>query len=758
MTNVGISINLKDMFSSPLRELDSKTKSVFRTLDVGATKVSGSFKSIFSGVGIDALKMKTTVSASVGGIGEDITKVTIRATALKEEIKKVDKELVYIERHKINLDEEFKSGKISAEQYKNSLKEIEQKRSAISQKKVKLSTDFEQATNHAQRLNTELTKIKSFSTPNITQNLMGFKTMAIAGGAIATHTVAKPIIQATMELENAQTELQNVLMDKSGKVSTGFVKIDKIAQELGKDLPGTTADFYKMATTMKALNVSEKSLIDGVLKSSAYLGVVLKGQGVDFNEAATATAKFKEAFSIEDNKMLPFIDLIQKTSHTGVKLIEMQYAFSKAGAALKGIGKKGYDVAKEMVAPIGILTGAGISGETVGTGIGNMMNNAILWRTEDKKVAKVKKEYGMEFNFVSKEGKFLGFEHVLKELEKVKKLKSDVAKEDILKNLFGGGESTMMMKILMDKGVQGLKDYQKNLDNQADINKRVANSLGTLTNQWEAFQGTLTNAMTLLGGHVTPLLKGLTSTLDGMVEGFTAFGKAYPQTAKWLGIVAVGGGVAIATLGILGGALALVLSGTKRLFTPFSTLTRALIYGRKPAGLMASALCNVGECAGASTKRVGILKGMISGIGAMSTAQLVGLGALSAALVSLGALYISVGNNRHQFISNSRVVGKSIGELQTQITDLSDRKKAMNAPWYTPTKAWSVLTDGAKSTAKEKNFDSLIAHNKKALDKTKGGVSNIYNNIKVDVHNPKNHNDVAKGVQKAFNKHYFGDL
>jgi len=729
MTNVGISINIKDLFSSPLRELNSKSNLVFGNLRIGATKVGSSFSNIFSGVIPDVLRFRTNVGGTMHTIGQDFRDVNLRLG-----------------------------------QYRNLMKST----STISLKPLHIGHDLQYATSQAKQLNGELTKTQGLSLSNVTQSLIGLKTMAVAGGAIATNTVAKPIIQATMELEDAQTELQNVLMDKNGKVSDHFAKIDKIAQNLGKDLPGTTADFYKMATTMKALNVSEKSLIDGVLKSSAYLGVVLKGQGVDFKEAAVATAKFKEAFAIEDNKMLPFIDLIQKTSHTGVKLIEMQYAFSKAGAALKGIGKKGYDVAKEMMAPIGILIGAGNSGDIVGTGIGSMMNNAILWETEDKKKDKMEEDYQMKFNFVSKEGKFLGFEHILKELEKVKKLKSDVAKEDILKNIFGGGEATMMMKILMDKGVQGLKDYQKNLDNQADIDKRVENSLETLTNQWEAFRGGLTSAMALLGGYVTPLLKRLTSSLDGIVDGFTAFAKAHPQTAKWLGTITVGGGVAIATLGILGGALALVLRGVRVLFSPLSRLTKTLVSTRKPAMLMGGALCNVGECAGASTKRVGGLTGAISSIGAMSTAQLAGIAALSGALVGLGVLYTSVGENRHKFIANSRVVGKDETTLQNQIEDLSSRKKAMNAEWYMPSKVWSVLTDGTETDAKKRQLDALIAHNKKALqkiqDKDKGNTTNTYNNtIKVEVNNPKNSADVVKGIKETFNtkfgtNNYMGDL
>lgn len=85
-----------------------------------------------------------------------------------------------------------------------------------------------------------------------------------AAGAALGFAMLKPI-QAYSDLEDAQVDLKTTMIDSSSHISKSFYEIDKIAKQLGQNLPGTTADFYNMASSLKALGITDKSLTGGVI-------------------------------------------------------------------------------------------------------------------------------------------------------------------------------------------------------------------------------------------------------------------------------------------------------------------------------------------------------------------------------------------------------------------------------------------------------------------------------------------------------------
>lgn len=373
---------------------------------------------------------------------------------------------------------------------------------------------------------------------NATKDVKNFGTAsaaigtALKGAQLVTKGAALSVISSFSDLENAQTQLENTLMKSDGKVSPFFKAINDEATKLGNALPGTTADFYQMASKLKALGIEEQSIVGGALKSAAYLGVVLK---IPYEEAAISTAKFKEALGIADGDLLEFIDDIQRLAHTGVDVGEMSFAFSKVGATMKGLGLSGLQASREISPLIGMLIKSGFSGETVGTNLGNMIESAVNF-----KGSKELRRQGIDLTFNDSSGKFLGIQNMIKELEKLNDIESDAARLNVMESLFGKGEAASMAIVLMKQGIDGVNKYKKTLTDQADLNQRIEKSTGTLANTWEALTGTFTNVVALIGGSLAPELKGLTNWLSDVTVSVGDLLEEHPMVTKFLAGALVG--------------------------------------------------------------------------------------------------------------------------------------------------------------------------------------------------------------------------
>lgn len=366
----------------------------------------------------------------------------------------------------------------------------------------------------------------------------------LKGASLATQGSTETIIKSFVDLEDARTQLENTLMKSDGSISPFFKSINDEAMKLGDALPGTTADFYKMASQLKSLGVEEKSIVGGALKSAAYLGVVLK---IPYEEAATATAKFKEAMGITDDELLDFINDIQRLSHMGVQVGEMSFAFSKIGATMKGLGMSGLKAARDVEPLIGMLIKSGFSGETVGSNLGSIITDAVSFKGNKNLDA-----MGIKLNFTNAGGKFKGTENMIKELEKLKAIKSDTARIGVLESIFGKGTASGMVSVLINNGTKGLGAFNKKLAEQADLNARVKNSSQTLGNMWEALTGTATNFTALIGESLAPELKGMTEWFNGATSSLSSFAKEHPGVTKFVGVAIVGFTVVTGVLGTLG--------------------------------------------------------------------------------------------------------------------------------------------------------------------------------------------------------------
>lgn len=384
----------------------------------------------------------------------------------------------------------------------------------------------------------------------------GAATMAAGAGILAT---LNPAIEAYENLEEASSDLKSQMMKDGGAISANYAKVYKIATDLGNKLPGTTKDFSAMMQALLRGGVSEESILNGVGKSAAYLGVALK---LPYQEAARMAAKLKEATGTADHEMLAFMDTIQRTVNVGVDAGEMQFAFSRSAGMLKLMNIQGLAASKSMSAVYAMLIKNGASGETAGTNMSKLFE-AFMNGGKINKLKKATAEYGIAMDFVDKKsGKFRGVENMVAQFDKLKGLNPQ-QRANITDAFVGPGMDSQFMNILIDGGVGKFNEMQRRMAQQGTLEQKVGEQLKTLKALKEAASGTFENALAALGESIGPELKMLANAFGWISETIQAFAAGHPRLFKFIGLMIAFVGVATMVVGafllIKGAVLGLTL-------------------------------------------------------------------------------------------------------------------------------------------------------------------------------------------------------
>jgi len=371
-------------------------------------------------------------------------------------------------------------------------------------------------------------------------------------GGIAAAALAGPVM-AFADLEDASTRLRATLLKNSGEVSKEFGEINALAVTLGSQLPGTTADFATMFSTLLSLGVKERDLLSGVGEAAADLAVVLK---IPYEQAAAATAKLKEATGVANHDMLAFMDTIQRTAFLGVEVGDLQYAFSRAAGGLIPMKVQGLAASKEVATLLAMLIKTGLSGEMAGTNLARLMQTL----ADTKKLGKANaalSRYGISLEmFDRRTGEFKGVRNMVAQLDQLRTLNPS-QQQQVLADLFGGGADMTEAAIFINKGLAGFQEMQRRMEEQASLQQRTALLMGTLRNLWDATAGTITNVTASFAATFAPEMKQVTAWLGSLAGRADAFINRYPMLGKMVGLMA--GGFALGAIGA--GGLALALSG-----------------------------------------------------------------------------------------------------------------------------------------------------------------------------------------------------
>lgn len=376
------------------------------------------------------------------------------------------------------------------------------------------------------------------------------KPLAAVGAASAAGIAVT--VAAFADLEEAQNRLKTNLMDSSGKVGSEFEKLNKLAEKLGTDLPGSTKDMVEMFNALREQGVQTNMILGGYGEAAAKFATVMK---IPFAEAATHVAKFSESMGIADKDATEFMDTMQRLkAASGVETGDLAYTFKYAGGALKLLNLQGIEAAKSFSTVVGVLAGAGIEGSTAGTNMAAALGRMAeighrLDRGQVKKmVGPILDKYKIDLQFFDGDGKFKGLREMVGELEKMKSLNPQ-EQIIVLKKLFGD-EAARPLAVLLKSGVAGFDAMAKRMKDQADMQAKIKQIMSGTKMQWETMTGTAANMVAHVGAVFAKVvnLPAVFSKLNELFAKMDEWVLAHPKTAATIGSIVVAA-TALATVG-----------------------------------------------------------------------------------------------------------------------------------------------------------------------------------------------------------------
>ncbi|HEH9409755.1 TPA: phage tail tape measure protein, partial [Aeromonas salmonicida] len=383
-------------------------------------------------------------------------------------------------------------------------------------------------------------------TQELRGQIAGHGAAALATGTAVGMTTLKPVIEFA-RAETSVVDLKVSMMGKGGQVRQEFQAISDLATKLGNKLPGTTADFQNMMSTLIQQGMSAKSILGGLGEATAYLGVQLK---MPFDQAALFAAKLQDATGTAENDMMGLMDTIQRSFYLGVDSGNMLGAFTKLTPAMGILRKSGLEAAK-VLAPLVIMADqAGMAGESSG----NAYRKVFQMSMNTGKIAKATKGTGLKLNFTDGKGEFAGMENMFAQLAKLKGVNTE-RRLQVLKGIYGDDAETLqVLELIISKGMDGYRATQKKMADQAALQERVNAQLGTLGSLWDAATGTFTNAMVNFGEAIAPEIKAITQWIGDLSERLGNWAKRNPELSNTL--MKIGAIVSVVTIAFGGLSLA----------------------------------------------------------------------------------------------------------------------------------------------------------------------------------------------------------
>lgn len=394
------------------------------------------------------------------------------------------------------------------------------------------NTSLERQVGYAQRLAGayDAAKVKATALRQVVAQGIGNapeRFAELAGGYYGARAVVAPPVRAFSNLESATEDLRIAMTDATGKVSDEFDKIRAEAVTLGNQLPGTTKDFMRAARALATQGVPNSVVANGGLRASSYVGVLLDLQQ---EQAAETIAKLREAHGLKDSELVPMADLVQRGFFGfGIKPQDYLETAKYAASTYNTMGITGLAQARETLAIQGMAANVGLEGSSFGTNyammlrrLGEVENRKNKNSKEAQEVRAMLGEHGISMQFFNDQGVFGGNVNMLQQLAKLRAL-NPLDQQKVLTRLFGV-EAGRPAQILVQKGLEGYNAALSTINNQGNLDQRIAIKMDTFAAKLEALGGTVENLGAAMARQIgllsKPAMDGLNNLIGGPVQGF----------------------------------------------------------------------------------------------------------------------------------------------------------------------------------------------------------------------------------------------
>lgn len=374
---------------------------------------------------------------------------------------------------------------------------------------------------------TRLTKIGD-TMKSIGQSMSMYITAPIVGiGTAATRT--------SIEFEAQMSRVGAI----AGATAEELKALRQEALDLGSSTSKSASEIAEGQENLAAMGFTVKEII------GAMPGVIsaAEASGADMAQTADVMAASLNIFGLKASDATKVADILAQTANqSAADITDMQYALKYAGPPAAALGVS----MEELSASIGIMTNAGMQGEQAGTTL-----RAALLGLLDPSEENSKMMESMGIAITDAEGNFVGVSKLVKNLSESMEGQTETQKAATLAALVGT-EAVSGMLSLMQAGPSEIDKMTKSLEGSGGASATAAAQMkDNLKGALDELGGAFETAGITIGSILTPYIKSLAGTIQGLVQRFL---DASPAVQKMtVGIAAFAAG--IGPLLLIGGGL-----------------------------------------------------------------------------------------------------------------------------------------------------------------------------------------------------------
>lgn len=352
----------------------------------------------------------------------------------------------------------------------------------------------------------------------------------LAVGAVAAAGVGVAIAKAT-EFNQAMSHVAATGED----ARNSFDALRQAALDYGGSTAFSATESANAIEEMAKAGVDAAEIIDGGLAGALDLAAA---GGLGVAEAAETAATAMQMFGLEGKDMSHVADLLAAGAGKAMgDVSDLSAALDQGGLVAAATGLS----IEETTAALAAFASQGLLGADAGTSLKTM-----LQRLTPQSAEAAAKFEELGISAYDANGQFVGLENFAGQLETAMKGLTPEARNAAMSVMFGS-DAVRAANILYKEGADGIKDWVGAVDDQGYAAETAAARMDNLAGDWEQFTGALDTALITMGDAATGPARVFVQFITNMVDAFN-------DMPEWAQGMTMWGGVAVASIALIGGA------------------------------------------------------------------------------------------------------------------------------------------------------------------------------------------------------------
>ncbi|BAU27636.1 TP901 family phage tail tape measure protein [Aneurinibacillus soli] len=477
---------------------------------------------------------KAAYEASTASVGRNAAETQ----RLEQEVKQLEQQYRQSVQAVENANQKLENNKIKANQAEAALNRMENELKQVNEEAKKSASVFNRMSEQLQHVGQRMQSVGS----EIAQPF-----------AIAATAISGAIGLAVKKSMDFGAEMSRVgaIADASG---SDLERLKQKALELGASTSKSATEVAQGMEMMATKGYNTNQII------AAMPGVIAAAEasGEDMALVADTVSSALNAFGLEASKSTHVADVLAMAANkTAAGVEDMQYTFKYAAPVAKTLGMS----LEELAASAGIMSNAGIKGETAGTTLRGALLNLV---DPSKEVSKVMD--GLNLKVTDSKGNMLPFVSIIEQLKTKTQGMGNAQRDAALATLFGK-EAVSGMIALIEAGSAKIQELTRSLENSGGASKEAADKMkDNLAGALQELQGAFETAQISIGDALAPAVRVVAEHIQKIMD---AFNNLSPATQKF---IAIGAAISAAVLGIVA-VFGLVVAGIGTFISAFGAIS-----------------------------------------------------------------------------------------------------------------------------------------------------------------------------------------